>query len=201
MKSINNIKLLILLTDKPNRNELVKAIFILMSIVTSFSPIANKSANVLILGSMPGVVSLKENQYYAHPSNGFWRIMASIYGFNAQSDYDIRVNNLTLSGIALWDVLRSCERLGSLDSNIRNGSRICNDFKFLFNHCPNIRLIAFNGAEAEKSFNKLVLHQFDLQHLSFVRLPSSSPTNTQALEEKTRIWHKALKASVSHQPD
>lgn len=166
--------------------------------MTSFSAIANQSANVLILGSMPGVVSLKENQYYAHPLNGFWRIMANIYCFNAESDYDVRVNNLMLSGIALWDVLRSCERLGSLDKDIKSGSRVCNDFKLLFDLCPNIKLIAFNGAEAEKSFNKLVLPQFNLQHLNFVRLPSSSPANTQALEEKARIWHKALKAAISH---
>lgn len=106
------------------------------------------------------------------PPMAFWRIMASIYGFNAKSDYSIRVNNLILSDIALWDVLRSCERPGSLDSDIRNGSRICNDFKFLFNHCPNIKLIAFNGVEAEKSFNKFVMPQFDLQHLTFIRLPS-----------------------------
>ncbi|MBC7697454.1 MAG: DNA-deoxyinosine glycosylase [Bacteroidia bacterium] len=172
-----------------------------MSIVTSFSPIANKSANVLILGSMPGVISLKENQYYAHPSNGFWRIMASIYGFNAKSDYNIRVNNLILSDIALWDVLRSCERLGSLDSDIRNGSRICNDFKFLFNHCPNIKLIAFNGVEAEKSFNKFVMPQFDIQHLTFIRLPSSSPANTQALKEKILIWRQGLKASTFDQQE
>lgn len=166
-----------------------------MSIVTSFSPIANKTAKILILGSMPGVVSLIESQYYAHPSNGFWRIIASIYDFDAQSDYSIKVKNLILSDIALWDVLRSCERPGSLDSAIKKGSRICNDFKVFFKLCPNIKLIAFNGAEAEKSFNSLVLPQFNLQHLTFVRLPSSSPANTQALEEKIRIWHKALKVS------
>lgn len=163
-----------------------------MSIVTGFPPIANTSATILILGSMPGLASLKAHEYYAHPRNGFWRIMASIYGFNAQSEYDIRKENLASAGVAVWDVLRSCERPGSLDSAIINGSRICNDFQTFFLQHPNIRLIAFNGSEAENSFNKFVLPHTNLQNFTYVRLPSSSPANTQALEQKIEVWKKVL---------
>ena len=108
-------------------------------IITSFSPIANKSANILILGSMPGLASLAANQYYAHPRNGFWRIMADIYGFNPASNYDSKVESLNASGVAVWDVLQSCERFGSLDSAIINGSRVCNDFQTFFEQYSEIK--------------------------------------------------------------
>jgi len=163
-----------------------------MNIVTSFAPIANPSAQVLILGSMPGIASLTANQYYAHPRNSFWRIMADIYGFNFDGDYSTRVAHLLESGVAVWDVLSSCERAGSLDSAIVNGSRVVNDFPSFFKQHFQIKLILFNGTEAEKSFNKNVLNQLDLKHLSFMRLPSSSPTHTLALPLKIAAWKKAL---------
>lgn len=163
-----------------------------MSVVTSFHPIVDKSAQVLILGSMPGVLSLKAHQYYAHPRNAFWPIMASLYNFSAYSTYESRVQSLKESHIALWDVLHSCERSGSLDSAIVNGSRIANDFKSFFKHHPNIKLVAFNGSEAEKSFKAYVLRELDLGDVTFVRLPSSSPAHTKSLEQKSEAWRKAL---------
>ena len=163
-----------------------------MSVVTCFSPIANESANILILGSMPGLASLNAIQYYAHPRNGFWRIMAGIYGFNAFADYETRVNCLIQSKVAVWDVLQSCERPGSLDSAIVSGSRIANDFESFFERHSNIRLIGFNGSEAENSFKKLVLNKLDLIGFNYIRLPSSSPANTLSIEQKTLIWKKAL---------
>jgi hypoxanthine-DNA glycosylase len=168
-----------------------------MSFVTSFQPIADKSAQVLILGSMPGVLSLRANQYYAHPRNAFWPIMASLYDFNPHSTYDSRVQSLKESHIAVWDVLHSCVRMGSLDSAIVNGSRIANDFRSFFKHHPNIKLIAFNGSEAEKSFKTYVLRELDLHEVgisdvNFVRLPSTSPAHTQSLQQKIEAWRKAL---------
>jgi TDG/mug DNA glycosylase family protein len=163
-----------------------------MNIVTSFPPIADKSARVLVLGSMPGVLSLKANQYYAHPQNGFWRIMGSLCNFDAVSSYQIRTEKLKVSGIALWDVLHTCVRLGSLDSAIEKGSRVPNDFQLFFQQHPHIKLVAFNGAEAEKSFNTYVLPRLRLSGVSFVRLPSSSPAHTQSLEKKIAAWRMAL---------
>jgi hypoxanthine-DNA glycosylase len=167
-----------------------------MNTVTSFPPIANESAQILILGSMPGILSLKANQYYAHPRNAFWRIMASIYGFDAESPYEDRVKKLTASGVALWDVLRTCVRAGSLDSAIKNSSQITNDFKLFFEQHPNIKLVAFNGEKAEKSFNTLCLKQLqtdlNISSISFVRLPSSSPAHTVHLDHKIAAWRNAL---------
>lgn len=168
-----------------------------MSVVTSFQPIADQSAQMLILGSMPGVLSLKAGQYYAHPRNAFWPIMASLYNFSLHSTYDNRVQSLKESHIAVWDVLHSCVRAGSLDSAIVNGSRIANDFRSFFKHHPNIKLVAFNGTEAEKSFKTYVLRELDLREVgigdvAFVRLPSSSPAHTKSLEQKIEAWRKAL---------
>ncbi len=163
-----------------------------MNTVTSFPPVAETSAHTLILGSMPGVLSLKANQYYAHPRNAFWRIMASIYGFDADSPYEDRVRRLTASGIALWDVLHTCVRTGSLDSAIDNSSQIANDFTLFFEQHPNIELVGFNGAKAEESFNKLSLPQLNIKGINFVRLPSTSPAHTLTLEQKITIWRNAL---------
>lgn len=167
-----------------------------MALVTSFSPISDPSAEILILGSMPGVLSLTANQYYAHPRNGFWPIMALIYGFKPSIDYAQRMDCLIANKVAVWDVLQCCVRPGSLDSAIVNGSRIANDFEAFFKLHPNIQLVAFNGSEAEKSFNNLVLSKIEnhanLKHIKFIRLPSTSPAHTLALQEKIEIWQKAL---------
>jgi double-stranded uracil-DNA glycosylase len=163
-----------------------------MSTVNSFNPIADQSASMLILGSIPGVLSLKANQYYAHPRNAFWRIMANICGFDVAQPYENRTKALKASGIALWDVLHSCVRSGSLDSAIQAGSREPNDFKSFFSDHPNIKLVGFNGKEAEKSFNRYVLPSLSITNISFVSLPSTSPAHAVSLEKKVELWRIAL---------
>ena len=162
--------------------------------VTSFSPIADESAHVLVLGSMPGVLSLKANQYYAHPRNAFWRIMSSLYGVRAEAPYEIRTQALKASGVALWDVLHTCVRAGSLDSAIEKGSRVPNDFPAFFQRHRNIRVVGFNGMEAKRSFDRYVLPHLDVSDVTFALLPSSSPANTIALETKVAAWRDALGA-------
>ena len=83
-------------------------------------------ARVLVLGSMPGTISLRQGRYYAHPRNAFWPIAAEILGFDPALDYALRLERLTQAGVALWDVLQGCEREGSLDADIRNA--VPNDF-------------------------------------------------------------------------
>ena len=83
-----------------------------------FPPIASPDARILILGSMPGRASLAAGQYYAHPRNAFWPIMGSLLDFDASRDYPARVDALKVAGIAVWDILDSCHRPGSLDSAI-----------------------------------------------------------------------------------
>lgn len=160
--------------------------------VVSFSALAAESAQVLVLGSMPGVASLKANQYYAHPYNSFWRIIGSIYSFDSKADYENRVEYVIENRIAIWDVLQSCERPGSLDSSIVSGSRVVNDFRLFFERHPQIKIICFNGAEAEKSFKRFVMPQVNIKGFKLLRLPSTSPANTQSFDQKRAAWEKGL---------
>ena len=150
---------------------------------------------MLILGSMPGVASLQAQQYYAHPRNGFWKILQNLFGGSIES-YEQRLNLLKHNRIALWDTLKHCSRPGSLDSNIKSGSVQCNDFNSLLTLQPAISLIAFNGKASEKWFRKLALPKLECSsNLQFVSLPSSSPAMASlGIDEKTEIWRSALKA-------
>lgn len=163
-----------------------------MNTVTSFAPLSRPFATVLILGSMPGAASLKAQQYYAHPRNSFWPIMARIAGFDAAAPYDARVEALTAAGIAVWDVLQSCVRSGSLDSSIQAGTRVSNNFSAFFAAHPGIRLVCFNGAEAQTSYDRHVLPHHSVQGLRYVRLPSTSPAHAVAFEHKLAAWHAAM---------
>jgi double-stranded uracil-DNA glycosylase len=161
-----------------------------MSQIHSFPPIASTTARVLILGTMPGKASLRERQYYAHPQNAFWRIIGGILGFDPASPYDARVAAVQSAGVAVWDVLKSCIRPGSLDSAIDASSVLPNDFAAFFAAHPQIKRICFNGAKAEALYMKHVrprlLANSDVRYL---RLPSTSPANASlTLLEKVRAW-------------
>jgi hypoxanthine-DNA glycosylase len=148
-------------------------------------PIVADGAHTLILGNMPSVMSLDAQQYYANPRNAFWRITGEIYGFDASAPYDVRTAALTAHGIAVWDVLRSCRRIGSLDSAVEPDSMVANDFQRFFNRHPSITRVFFNGAAAEKNFNRLVRVMPDFQYR---RLPSTSPAQTMRYEDKLAAW-------------
>ena len=141
---------------------------------------------------MPGQKSLDENQYYAHPRNSFWEIMASIYGFDTDLSYAERCKKLTSNKIALWDVMQNCERPGSLDSAIVNGSIIPNDFNSFLKTYKNINLIAFNGQKAAQTFMSRVLKTLNCE-IDTITLPSTSPAHaSMKFEEKLKIWSGAL---------
>jgi hypoxanthine-DNA glycosylase len=148
-------------------------------------PIVGDGARVLILGNMPSVMSLAAQQYYANPRNGFWPIMGEIFGFDALAPYDDRVSALRANGVAVWDVLKACRRVGSLDSAVQPDSMVANDFGWLFGVYPMIDRVLFNGAAAEKNFNRLV--RVD-RSLRYMRLPSTSPAHTMRYENKLRAW-------------
>jgi hypoxanthine-DNA glycosylase len=148
-------------------------------------PIVADGAHTLILGNMPSVMSLDAQQYYANPRNAFWRITGEIYGFDASAPYDVRTAALTAHGIAVWDVLRSCRRIGSLDSAVEPDSMVANDFQRFFNRHPSITRVFFNGAAAEENFNRLVRVMPDFQYR---RLPSTSPARTMRYEDKLAAW-------------
>ncbi len=160
--------------------------------LVSFAPLSTPTAKALVLGSMPGVASLQAQQYYAHPRNSFWPIMASIAGFDATAAYDIRVAALTDAGIAVWDVLRSCVRPGSLDSSIEVGTRVPNDFQSFFDAHPGIGLVCFNGSEAQQSFHRLELPGLRAPAMRYARLPSTSPAHPVAFAHKLAAWRAAL---------
>ena len=138
-------------------------------------PNIDKDCRALILGSMPGVKSLEAQQYYAHPQNRFWPMMAHLLGEALPSAYEERLAMLLRHHIALWDSIGSCEREGSLDSAIRNEQG--NDFAALLQEYPGIRAIYFNGgksAQAFKRYNKALLARPDI---AFHAMPSTSPAN------------------------
>jgi double-stranded uracil-DNA glycosylase len=163
-----------------------------------FPPIANDQARVLILGSMPGIASLRAEQYYAHPRNQFWRIMASILDIDLVAlAYPQRRQALLDAGIALWDVLQSCHRPGSLDADIAPESVVVNDFVTFFRQHPAIHHLYFNGAAAEHHFKRRVEPLLTFRQtasLAFQRLPSTSPTHA-ALDFPTKLtaWRAVAK--------
>ena len=161
--------------------------------VTSFAPIAGEMPRILILGSMPGLASLNANQYYAHPQNAFWKIIATITGCPAEADYAARTAAFKHAGIALWDVLESCMRPGSLDADIDMKSAKANNIADFLLLNPSIKTICFNGAAAETIFRRRILPTLHNSDLRYIRLPSSSPTHAgMRLQDKIATWQAAI---------
>ena len=171
-----------------------------LPILQSFPPVADADALVLILGSMPGARSLEDQQYYAHPRNAFWRLMSELFQAPPVLDYTARLQRLQAHRIALWDVLKSCQRSGSLDTAIITESIRTNDFAGLFRRCPGIERIVFNGQKAEALFRRRVLPELQgaLDEVELIRLPSTSPAHAaMSFEQKKDAWEKALAPCLS----
>jgi TDG/mug DNA glycosylase family protein len=158
--------------------------------IESFPPIASTTARVLILGTMPGRVSLRERRYYAHPQNAFWRIIGAILGFDPALPYHERVASVQSAGIAIWDVLKACAREGSLDSAIDAASVVPNDVAAFLAQHPQVRRICFNGATAQALYIKHVRpHLGSDPDVQYLRLPSTSPANASwSFADKARAW-------------
>ncbi len=149
----------------------------------SFPPVADAETRVLILGSLPGEVSLARRQYYAHPSNQFWRLVGGVIGSDLVAiDYDARLQALLGARIGLWDVIRTARRHGSLDGNIRDHSP--NALPDLVGSLPALRLAAFNG-NTSSAIGRKVLNEVGVDMLS---LPSSSAAYTLSFAEKQAQW-------------
>lgn len=154
--------------------------------IQSFPFSADCNARALILGSMPGVESLKQQQYYAHPRNLFWDLMGELFCAERDLPYEKRLAVLRKKQIALWDVVHTCRREGSLDANMTDVK--ANDFDRLFKKAPNIHTVFFNGQKAAALFRKLVETSLK-QQLTTVTLPSTSPANAAiALHKKRAAW-------------
>ena len=149
-------------------------------------PIADKDSIVLILGSFPSIKSFEQMFYYGHPKNQFWRLLSEIYGAKTDTKEE-RIELLKSAKIALWDVVASCERSNSADSNLKNIKP--NDIKGLLESYPNIKTVFFTGKTAEKLYKK---HFPDII-LPTALLPSPSPAYAaMGFEEKLFIWKKIL---------
>lgn len=155
--------------------------------IFSFSPIIDDHSKILILGSIPGVKSLEKQQYYGHPQNKFWKIIFELFNENFTDDYEEKINVLKKYHIALWDVIDSCERKGSLDSEIRNEE--ANQIKELLEEYPNIHTIFCNGGKSYKNLQKILGKNYKIP---VFLLPSTSPLHTVSFEKKLEEWKRVL---------
>ncbi len=161
--------------------------------IASFASAALPSAKILILGSIPGVASLNANQYYAHPRNAFWKIMGELIGFDVRTPYPERIDALKNADIALWDVLHSCQRKGSLDTAIESDSITANDLDAFLDIHSSIKLLCFNGATAERCFRQHVKLKAEHAAIAQIRLPSTSPAHAAlSFGQKLSAWRSAL---------
>ena len=161
-----------------------------------FEPVAPQDARVLVLGSVPGEASIAAGRYYAHPRNAFWPLMEHLLGNGAPLEYRARVDLILSARIALWDVLASATRIGSLDSAIVPESEVPNDVAGFLDAHPSVASVFFNGAKAEESFRR---HHRDLltrPGIKAARLPSTSPANAAVtFQGKVAAWRVVTDAA------
>lgn len=158
---------------------------------TGFPPIVAADASVLVLGSLPSVRSLEAKQYYAHPQNAFWKIMGELFGATPEMPYERRTVKLKRNGLAVWDVLASSVRPGSMDTDIDEATASLNDFLWFLNTYSDIRLVCFNGQKAASMFDRFVLSRHpELESgRRFETLPSTSPAFASiSFGEKLQRW-------------
>ena len=161
--------------------------------VHSFPAVVSPAIRVLILGSMPGQHSLQAQQYYAHPRNAFWSVIAHLTGVSFDVPYPVRCEQLLQQGIGLWDVLHSCRRRGSLDADIDEQSIQVNAIGALLLQCPQIQAIGFNGRKAEAAFRRYLWDDLQacLQGIDCLLLPSTSPAHARlSLQHKQASWRR-----------
>ena len=159
-----------------------------MQKISSFPPIINENSKILILGSIPGVKSLEMQQYYAHPQNKFWKIICEIFNEEFTTNYQQRIEILEKHHIALWDVIDTCERKGSLDSEIRNEE--ANKIEELLQNFSNIKAIFCNGQKSHKNLQKILGKKF---RMPIIVLPSTSPAYAGlSYFDKLKSWYIIL---------
>ncbi|WP_298213277.1 DNA-deoxyinosine glycosylase [Acidovorax sp.] len=154
-------------------------------------PVVGAGTVLLVLGSFPGVASLRAQQYYAHPQNQFWRLLQALWPQHplpVREQYAARCDWLLARGLGLWDVYAACEREGSLDARIRNAE--VNDFAGLRARCPRLAAIAHNGGESFKHARSTAA-----LGVPVCKLPSTSPANASwSFDRKLAAWAALLSA-------
>ncbi len=159
--------------------------------IESFEPIVGKQPKILILGTMPGKDSLRLNEYYANSRNVFWKIIYEIHNSEIHPDYESKTEFLKQNGISIWDVCYKANRESSLDSDIKN--EVPNKLRDFVRANPSIKIIAFNGQNAEKLYDKF-FDRFD--GINYLTLLSTSPANASySYKEKVEDWKRIIKPS------
>ncbi|MCT7372174.1 DNA-deoxyinosine glycosylase [Mycolicibacterium llatzerense] len=153
-----------------------------MPLRTGLPAVVGANPRVLILGSFPSEKSLDTGEYYANTRNQFWRLLGTLVGFDAELPYPERIDAVTGAGVALWDVVHSCRRVGSLDANIDRKTLVLNDFEAFLAEHPTIERGFVNGLTAYTLFQ-----QADIA-LPAARLPSSSGALTMSFADKLAAW-------------
>ena len=155
-----------------------------MSVKVGLPPVARRDARLFVLGSLPGDASLAAQRYYAHPQNGFWRLVGAAVGEDLHSlDYQRRLERLAHHRIGLWDVVARASRRGSLDQAIRDAGH--NPLADYLGGFAQLEAVAFNGATAATIGRRLL---GALDGVELIDLPSSSPANTSPFEQKAARW-------------
>jgi hypoxanthine-DNA glycosylase len=155
-----------------------------------FPPVTRADTRMLVLGSLPGAVSLARQRYYAHPQNQFWRLIGAVIGRDlVPLDYETRLAALLEARIGLWDTVAAATRKGSLDADIRLHE--ASDLAGLAATLPELKAIAFNGATSARIGRKQLA---GISGPALVDLPSSSPAYASLpFERKLEAW-RALRA-------
>lgn len=157
--------------------------------IKSFPYFIDSNTEILILGTMPGAMSLEKQEYYANPRNHFWKILYTIFdALPIDIDFEEKKEFLKSNKIGLWDVLENCERKGSLDIHIKNQKE--NDFGVLLKKFPTITKIIFNGKQSHAFFIKTF---GQIEGITYFVMPSTSPANTMSFENKLKIWSDCFK--------
>ncbi|MDP2416786.1 MAG: DNA-deoxyinosine glycosylase [Hydrogenophaga sp.] len=158
-----------------------------MNRLQGLPPVFCPGTRLLVLGSFPGVASLRAQQYYGHPQNQFWKILGAVWALPlVQMPYPERLAALHAHGLGLWDVYGACEREGSLDADIRAAE--LNDLAWLRSQCPQLSAIAHNGGESFRH-----ARHTEMFGLPVVQLPSTSPANASwSFERKLAAWAEVL---------
>jgi len=151
--------------------------------IHNIPPVFNSESRILILGSFPSVKSREAEFFYGHPQNRFWKVTAAVFGCEAPNTTAEKKKFLLENHIALWDVIGSCEIVGSADSSIKNV--VPNDLDFLIKQTE-IKRIFVNGKTAEKYYNKFILPK---NNRKAICLPSTSPANAaKKIDDLIREW-------------
>jgi hypoxanthine-DNA glycosylase len=155
----------------------------------SFKPFVDAHSKILILGTMPGPVALKKQEYYGFKSNHFWKIIFKLLSVEEIQDYSKKKKLLKENGIALWDVFKACERKGALDSRIRCAEY--NDIPKLLKQHPKIKAVFLNSRTAENVFKERFAQSVPIPAYY---LPSTSPAHASlSFNQKLRAWSKIIK--------